>query len=231
MKADKYTGHLLRGDTDHRSGLMKTIDYLREHGLTKEVAARYRLGFVNPAEPADRIYQGMLSIPYVTKAGIVAMKYRCVEDHDHSVHGGKYSQAEMADSWIYNPQAFFDAEDTIGVAEGEIDAIAATEFVGVPTIGIPGVDYWRANRKAWRRTLDDYSTILIFVDGDSPREMKSPDGTVTVKQPGLDMAKSIQADVRGRGRLVRCDQGEDVASMVAKGRLETLRERAGLTPA
>jgi hypothetical protein len=231
-KAEKYTGHLLRGDTDQRSALMMTINYLRDHGLTKEIAAKYRLGFVNPAEPADRLYQGMLAIPYVTRAGIVAMKYRCVEDHDHSdFHHGKYSQPEGQDPWIFNPQAFFDAGDVIGVAEGEIDAIVATEFVGVPTIGIPGVDIWKANRKAWRRTLDDYSTVLIFVDGDSPREVKGPNDTVVVKQPGLDMARSIQADVRGRGRLVRSDPGEDVASMVAKGRLETLRERAGLTPA
>jgi hypothetical protein len=200
---------------------MRTIDYLRDHGMTKEMVAKYRLGFVNPAEPADRLYEGMLAIPYLTRAGIVAIKYRCVVDHDHGAfHHGKYSQPEGQDVWIFNPQAFFDADDVIGIAEGEIDAIVATEVVGMPTIGIPGVEIWKSNRKAWRRTLDDYSTILIFVDGDVKRE----DGS----QPGLDMARSVQSDVRGRGRLVRCDQGEDVASMVAKGHQDLLKERAGL---
>jgi hypothetical protein len=220
LKVQKYARHLQVGDTDQLSDLTKTINYLRDHGLTKEMAAKYHLGFVNPAESADNRYRGMLAIPYLTRAGVVAVKYRCVEDHDHSAfHHGKYSQPEGQDVWIYNPQAFFDADDTIGVAEGEIDAIVASETL-LPTIGIPGVEIWKANRKAWKRTLDDYSTVLIFVDGDVRRE----DGS----QPGLDWAKSVQSDVRGRGRLIRCDQGEDVASMVAAGKLSVLRERAGL---
>jgi hypothetical protein len=220
-KVAKYARHLQVGDTAQVSELTRTINYLRDHGLTKELAAKYHLGFVNPAESADNRYRGMLAIPYLTHAGVVAIKFRCVEDHDHGAfHHGKYSQPEGQEPWIFNPQAFFDADDTIGVAEGEIDAIVATEFLGVPTIGIPGVEIWKANRKSWRRTLDDYTTVLIFVDGDTKRE----DGS----QPGLDMARSIQSDVRGRGRLVKCDQGEDVASMVAAGKIEVLRERAGL---
>lgn len=220
-KTQMYANHLLLGDTDLRSELMRTIDYLRDHGLDKETAAKYKLGFVNPAEPSDRIYRGMLAIPYVTRAGVVAIKYRCVEDHEHKdFNHGKYSQPEGQEPWIYNPQAFFDSADTLGIAEGEIDAIVATESLGVPTIGIPGVEIWKQNRKVWRRTLDDYSTILIFVDGDVQRE----DGS----QPGLDMARSIQSEVRGRGHLVRCDQGEDVASMVAAGKIELLKDRAGL---
>jgi hypothetical protein len=228
MKAEKYTRHLLQGDTGRRSALTMTRKYLEEHALTPELAAKYRLGFVNPAEPADRRYQGMLSIPYMTQAGIVTMKYRCPEDHDHSIHGGKYSQAEAAEPWIFNPRAFFDAENTIGVAEGEIDAIVATEYLGIPTIGIPGVDVWRANMKTWRRTLDDFTDIVIFVDGDPPREIENPDGSTRVVQPGMDLARSIQSAVRGRGRLVLCDQDEDVASMMAKGLQDVLKERAGL---
>lgn len=204
---------------------MMTIKYLRDHAIEKNLVEKYRLGFVNPAEPADRRYTGWLAIPYMTQAGVVAIKYRCVEDHDHKVHGGKYGQPEGQEPWIFNPQAFFDAEDTIGIAEGEIDAIVATEYLDLPTIGIPGVDNWTANRKSWRRTLEDYSTILIFVDGDSPR---TDPITGRVHQPGRDMAKAISSDVRGRARLVYCDAGEDVASMVASGRLETLKERAGL---
>jgi hypothetical protein len=227
LKVGKYAEHLLHGTTDLRGPLMKTIDYLRTHGLDKDIAAKYQLGFVNPAEQDDARFTGMLAIPYLTQAGIVAIKFRCVEDHDHKQHGGKYAQPEGQDTWIFNPNAFFDADDVIGVAEGEVDAIVATEKIGVPTIGIPGVDVWKANRKAWRRTLDDYERVLIFVDGDQPRT--SPDGVVT--QPGLDMAKAISHDLKGRGRLVRCDPNEDVASMVAAGRIEVLKERAGLQPA
>lgn len=218
----------MNGDTPLAGSLMMSREYLEGHAITSEIAQKYKLGFVNPAEPADRQFTGYLSIPYMTQAGIKGIKYRCVEDHDHKVHGGKYGQPEGQDARIFNPQAFFDADETIGIAEGEIDAIVATEYLGVPTIGIPGVDTWKAHRNAWRRTLEDYDSILIFVDGDQPREIPGPNGTMRTVQPGLDMAKAIAADVRGRGRLVYCVVDEDVASMVASGKLELLRERAGL---
>jgi hypothetical protein len=82
------------------------------------------------------------------------------------------------------------------------------------------VDNWVSYRKAWRHALTDYTKVLIFVDGDAVQA----DG----KQPGKDMARAIAEDLKGRGRLVLCDEGEDVSSMVASGRLEQLRERMGL---
>jgi len=217
-----YSEHLLTGNTDQVGSLRMTIKYLREHGLDKDIAARYQLGFVNPVDPDDEQYAGRLAIPYLTRAGIVAMKYRCVQEHKCSDHGHKkYLAPSGQESRIFNPEAFFAAGLTIGVAEGEIDAIAATERIGLPTIGIPGVDMWTQNRKVWRRTLEDFDKVIIFVDGDLKDEE-------TGKQPGLDLARAISADMRGRARLVRCDPGEDVASTVASGRIDELREKAGL---
>jgi hypothetical protein len=201
---------------------MKTRAYLRDHGIDAKIAAKYRLGLVNPADFDDRKHAGRLAIPYITNAGVVMLKYRCVEEHnckdfDHE----KYLVPFDQELWIFNPAAFFDADSTIGVAEGEIDAIVATEILGLPTIGIPGVDAWTSNRKTWRRTLEDYEKVLIFVDGDKP-------DPITGKEAGKDFARAVAHDVRGRGRLVYCDQGQDVASMAASGRLDELREKAGL---
>lgn len=233
-KADKYARHLLGYDLDDsaRPGLMRTIEYLGEHAIDRELVVKYGLGFVNPAEPADYRFSGMLAIPYFTRAGVVWMKYRCTLGHDckeyansgHPEHS-KYSAAASEEPWIYNPEAFFTAmlsdDGTIGVAEGEMDAIVATEKLGVPSIGIPGVEIWVQNRKIWRRTLDDYDNVLIFVDGDRPTPAH-PDGA------GLEFARKVADDVGPKARLVRCPEGEDVASMVASGQGDILRERAGL---
>jgi hypothetical protein len=221
-KVEKYAEHLQLGNTNLRGSLMMTIEYLKAHGLTKEIAKKYQLGLVNPADYDDRRHAGRLAIPYLTRGGsVVAMKYRCVEGHKCKDHGHqKYLAPEGQENWIFNPQAFFDADDVIGVAEGEIDAIVATERLGLPTIGIPGVEIWTQNRKSWRHALADYEKVLIFVDGDTPDE----DG----KEAGKDFARAVAADVRGRGRLVYCDHGMDVASMVATGRINGLKEKAGL---
>jgi len=235
FKAEKYAQHLMGYDLDDtaRPGLMRTINYLHQHAITKDehgrrIAQKYRLGLVNPAEPADRRFSGMLAIPYITRAGVVWFKYRCTLDHDckeyardgHPEHA-KYAAVSGEEPWIYNPEAFFTADDTIGVTEGEIDAIVATEKLHIPSVGIPGVEIWTQNRKIWKRTFDDYANILVFADGDNPSQAH-PDGA------GLEFARTLAKDVSRKALVVRCDPGEDVASMVASGKGDILRERAGL---
>lgn len=217
-------------DDGFRPGLQRTINYLQSHGIhDRNIARKYQLGFVNPAEPADRRFAEMLAIPYLTQAGIVAMKYRCTIDHDckeyaheHDPLHAKYGAPSGQEQWIFNPAAFFDADEIIGVAEGEVDAIVATEYLGIPTIGIPGVEAWTAYGRIWKHLLrEDYTQVFIFVDGDEPTK-NHPDG------PGLEFARAVAKDVGPAAQLVRCPRGEDVASMVASGQSDILLERAGL---
>lgn len=221
QRIEKYAGHL--ADTSRLGQNQTTIDYLKAHGLGYHDAVKYRLGVVNPADESDRKYEGRLSIPFITRAGVKWVKYRCVQDHDCATvpDHGKYIAPFGEDPIIFNPEAFFAADDTIGVAEGEIDAIVATEKLGIPTIGIPGVEIWQQNRKQWRHTLTDYDNVLIFVDGDKPSQAH-PDGA------GLEFARAVQKDIGGKARLVRCPLGEDVASLVASGRSDYLLEKAGI---
>lgn len=200
-----------------------TVRYLRSHAIDLPVAEKYQLGFVNPAENADEPFRGRLAIPYITPGGIKGFKFRCTRDHDCKAIGcTRYLYPEGQTHRIFNPAAFFNATDTIGVTEGEINAIVATEFVGIPTVGIPGTDAWKPNRNAWRRTFEDYDIVLIFTDEKDDASPRHPDGA------GMDLARAISHDVGHRGRMVRCDTGYDVASMVANGKADTLRERAGL---
>jgi hypothetical protein len=159
------------------------------------------------------------------------VKYRCVQDHGsgpgencksvpgHAKVGQPYGQMPR----VFNPEAFFAATNTIGIAEGEIDAIVATEMLRVPTVAIPGVDHWKANRKIWRRLFEDYEKVIIFADNDKPNAQFPENGG-----PGVALGKWIRDDLPGdQGLLVRCDPGEDVSSMVAAGKARILRERAG----
>jgi hypothetical protein len=185
-----------------------TTDYLESHALrTFDVLERYMLGIV----PKGERNAGRLSIPYLTKAGTKAFKFRCVANHEcHEVECVKYLLE--GDVRIYNPDAFRDAGNVIGVCEGEVDAIVATTHL-LPSIGIPGANSWTPNKAIWKFALRDFDDILVFADGDDA---------------GMKFAREVVSDLGSKAYLVRCDTKTDVASMVAHGEADTLRERAGL---
>jgi len=68
--------------------------------------------------------------------------------------------------------------------------------------------------KIWTIILNDFDYVVVFADGD---------------KAGIDSARRIQEDLGRKAVIARCDEGEDVASMVAAGRQDVLRARAGLT--
>lgn len=164
------------------------------------IAAKYQLGYVSRPIPGDERFQGMLVIPYLTPAGVRGMKFRSL-----STGGGKYAKHSGEKNRLYNAPAYFAAGNVIGLSEGEMDAISATEHLGVPTLGVPGVEGWK---KPWRQVFVDFSEVFIFADGD---------------QPGKDFAAEMSEIIGDRARIVQCPDTEDVSSMVAGGRSEELR--------
>jgi hypothetical protein len=223
-RAEVYARHLRGLDGTSLDGVTKTIKYLRAHGINLDIAQKYHLGLVNPVGPEDRQYEGRLCIPTLTRKGVVAFKYRCVEPHNCKAQPGdhkKYLAPHGQETRLFNPEAFFAADQVIGVTEGEINAIVATEFI-IPTVGIPGVDTWKPNRKPWKLAFADYETVLIFADmKDDPSE-RHPEGA------GMFLARMIADDLGAKARLVQCDRDFDVAGMVAAGNAAKLRERAGI---
>ena len=175
------------------------IRYLADHGVDFGIAAKYQLGYVAQAVPGDERFTGMLSIPYLTPAGVRGMKFRSL-----SSGGGKYAKHAGEKNRLYNAPAYFNAGTAIGLSEGEMDAIAASEHLAIPTLGVPGVEAWK---EQWRLVFRDFSTVLIFGDGD---------------QPGRDFAYEMAEIIGDRSRIVQCPDGEDVSSMVAGGRADEL---------
>lgn len=194
--------------------------YLTEHGHPPadhyRVVCKYQLGVViEPVDIADERFTGMLSIPYLTKHGTRGIRFR-------NLHDGKpkMAQHEGQKITLYNPNAYLIARDVIGLAEGEIDAITATERLNVPTIGLPGVESWKANRRVWAPLFKNFQKVLIFTDGD-------PVNPETGLRPGEELGKAIRESLTWRARIIQCPEGEDLSSMVAAGRVNELVKQFG----
>lgn len=191
--SETYAAQLseLRPASDPNGG----IRYLAEHGVDFAIAAKYQLGYVAQPLPGDERFTGMLAIPYLTPAGPRGLKFRAL-----SAGSGKYAKHGGEKNRLYNAPAYWNAGTTIGLSEGEMDAIAASEHLGIPTLGVPGVEGWK---KPWRQVFMDFTTVFIFGDGD---------------QPGRDFAAEMCDIIGDRARIVQCPDFEDVSSMVAGGR-------------
>ena len=181
------------------------IGYLTRHGISFNVAQNYQLGLVIDPVNGDERFAGTLSIPYLTPRGIKAMRYRSLVDGD----GPKYNTAKGQKPRLYNTKAYFAANDTIGLSEGEIDSIVATETLGIATMGIPGCQAWQSNEDIWLPLFRDYTQIIIFIDGDSA---------------GDGLGSRLVDSLTWRAKPIRCPDGEDVVSMCASGNGHVLRE-------
>jgi hypothetical protein len=74
---ETYSGQLAGESSTGLAGR----DYLTRRMLGHPVAEKYRLGIVDEPLPGDEQHRGRLVIPYLTLAGVRAVKYRCIDDH------------------------------------------------------------------------------------------------------------------------------------------------------
>jgi len=187
---------------------------LRDHGITFDIAVKYRLGYVGRPLAGDEGFAGALAIPYLSPAGVTSIKFRMLNGD-----GPKCLHHTGTRARLYNVNSYFAAEDAIGITEGETDAIVATEILGLPSIGIPGAEAWNPrNAEIWKPVFKDFSRVIVLADGDPPNER-------TGLRPGRELAKRITESLTWRVRVVECPEGFDVSSMVAAGRGEELRRR------
>jgi hypothetical protein len=192
--------------------------YLYNHGLdvkdnhVKTIVSKYQLGLVtDPINIDDARFEGWLAIPYITKAGIKGIRFRTLDPNAKP----KYGQHAGQKGRLYNTNAYFDAGNDIGLAEGEIDAIVATEMLGIPTLGIAGSEMWVAHRKIWAPGFKNFSTVFVFTDGD-------PVNPLTGVKPGEELGKAVQESLGFKAKIIPSPEGFDVSSMVADGRSEEL---------
>jgi DNA primase len=179
-------------------------DYLASRGITKEVARQARLGVVEAPETGHEAYTGRLAIPYMTKTGVVDIRFRSLNPAIEP----KYMGMTGAETKMYNVIDVERAGDWIGVCEGELDTITLSGCVGIPCVGVPGANSWK---KHYTRLLADFERVFVFADGD---------------QPGKEFASSLARELPVT--IVSMPDGEDVNSIYVKHGADYIRDKIGL---
>ena len=179
--------------------------YLASRGLRPEAIAYFRLGLVSAPPPEHRQYGGMLSIPYVTKGGIVTCRFRRLTGQ-----GPKYLSLEGAagESRPFNVRTLQLNSPRIFVCEGEIDTMTVAQL-GVSAIGFPGANSWKPT---YRRMLR-YRSVTVLADNDDTGA-------------GMEFARKIAADVQGC-HVIKMPSGYDVNSFYTAEGEDELRKLIG----
>jgi DNA primase len=191
--AEKYAEHIHLAE-----------DYLASRGITKEVARLMSLGVVAEPDVGHEAFAGRLSIPYITKTGVVDLRFRSLNPAVEP----KYMGMTGAETKMYNVLDIDRAGDYIGVCEGELDTITLSHCVGFPCIGVPGANSWK---KHYTRLLADFERVFVFADGD---------------QPGTEFARSLARELPVT--IVQLPEGEDVNSAFVKYGAVYIKEKAGI---
>ena len=190
MKQSVSQKELLGKATEKYSqNIYQAEDYLRQRGIPLEVARLARLGVVAEPELGHEAFIGRLSIPYITKTGVVDLRFRSLNPAVEP----KYMGLTGAETKMYNVLDVDKANDIIGVCEGELDTLTMSSCVGIPCIGVPGANSWK---KHYTRLLADFQRVFVFADGD---------------QPGTEFARSLARELPVT--IVQMPDGGDVNSV------------------
>jgi DNA primase len=185
------------------------VPYLKTRGLSGDSAMYFRLGYVADPLPGHEKYLGHLAIPYVTRAGIVALRFRRIGDGD----GPKYQSEPGEESRLYHTEGFFRHERFICLCEGEIDTMTAVQ-AGLPAVGVPGASSWG---KYFYRAFDGYDAVYVLTDMDD-------------KGAGLGFAEKVAGQIKS-ARIIPMQHdgvGHDVNSLVKKHGVDTLLSKIGV---
>lgn len=138
----------------NQSRVNQVEEYLLGRGFTQATIEAARLGVDD---------DGRLAIPYLTRAGVVDIRTRCLRSHDCGESGClKYKSRPGSTSKIFGVQHLVTAGPWICVCEGELDSLILGQL-GYPAVGVPGAGNWKHH---WKRVFEDFTRIFVFCDGD-----------------------------------------------------------------
>lgn len=189
------------------SGDTTAQGYLLSRGFGPAVAATARLGVVRRPEQGHEQFTGRLTIPYLTRGGVVNIVYRCLRQHVCKDEGcPKYLAEPGRGRNLYNVNDTFKDSPFICITEGELDALTLSS-AGFPAVGIGGVKNWK---KHFGRVIEDFAEKLAVADGD---------------KAGKEFNSFLIKEVRAR--QVTLPQGEDVNGTYIRAGVEGLRKLIG----
>lgn len=173
------------------------------------MAELWRLGVVASPEPGHENAIGRLCIPYINRAGVAAVKFRCLVNHDcKAEHCAKYTQPLGQETYLFNVLAVEDDATQIHITEGEFDAIILTSVLGEPAVGLPGATQWKQHYP-WH--FKGFDRVLVWPDGD---------------KAGQDMASKVRKELPN-AEIVGMPAGFDVTSLYLEAGEGALHKLAG----
>lgn len=196
---------LAKATHKYAANISVAADYLESRGISPQAARLARFGVVVEPEPGHEAFVGRLAIPYITKTGVVDLRFRALNPAVEP----KYMGMAGASTKLYNVLDIERAGDWIGICEGELDTLTMSAMVGIPCVGVPGANSWKPH---YTRLLADFERIFIFADGD---------------QPGKEFASSLSRDLPIT--VISMEDGEDVNSSYVKYGADYIREKMGLS--
>ena len=170
-------------------------EFLATRGLQaediSEAVNKFNHGNVADPLPGFEQYQGMLAIPYLRRHP--RHSWSCISLRFRTLKPGvkpKYQSMPGDKPRLFNTQALNVNTPTVGITEGELDAVTATAC-GLPTVGVPGAQLWQPH---WSELFRGYETVYIFTDGDEPGAVlgntvasRIPQSKVRPAPPGMDL--------------------------------------------
>ena len=185
----------------------QAVEYLARRGLDENAVRTARLGVVFKPQPGHEQFQGMISIPYQTPTGVVAIKFRRLDNGQP-----KYTAPMGQRTRMYNVLALGRATDTVAVCEGELDALVLEQMVSVPSVGVSGANNWKDH---FPRLLRGFPNVLIVTDNDIEKDNGA--------NPGQELATRILGTLP-YARNILLPTGMDVNEFfLAEGREAFLR--------
>lgn len=200
-----------------------------ERGLDHQTIMHFRLGAVLDANVSHEAAQGMISIPYITPAGTVQIRFRKAPWSESKM---KYWQTAGSKIRMFNTNLLLDPSRFVYVCEGEFDTMAATQ-AGLPAVGIAGVNGWRDH---FYLMLAGFDRVTFFADNDSesdqdgkakPDDWPEDKPWEPITQAGLKFATKHADNIDG-GAVIQMPPGYDVNSYLTEHGADALRAHAGI---
>lgn len=207
--------------TEYAAALMTSegraaVEYLASRGLSKDSATSFRLGYVANPLPGHETYIGKIALPYLTRSGVVSIRFRTLPDIvdgvPQPISGPKYVHVFGDTPRIYNPSDLCRRESYVCICEGELDAISAHQ-AGLPAAGIAGVNGWR---DYFARCFVGYEAVYILADNDD-------------KGQGATFGEKLAAQIQN-ARVVLMSPGHDVNSTLVTEGADALLAKLNLSP-
>ena len=171
----------------------EAIVALLERGISEEVAARFQLGTITDPINGHEMYEGWISIPYITASGsCVGFKFRRLDDGKP-----KYGSPTGQKAHLYNVTDILLASPYVVVCEGELDTVITSGVLGIPAVGVPGVQAWKPH---FSKLFNGYDTIYVVGDNDIKE-----DGS----NPGAEFSKRVASEIMNSS-IVTLPPGLDI---------------------